>query len=208
MFPPRPKNRIRPVELPRWEKKGGWVVQRKFNGTRTLIHILPNGKIEASRPGNEPHLQWTLSEAVQQQIRSLNLEGGLEYWLDGELMNNKTSDDQYKNKVILFDILQAGRYLFGRPVLMARQQMLAQICGNPVKLEPGRGIALEVTENIWLAQTFADHFADRWQDFIDFDEIEGLVLKRANSVINDFGNKLYEVDWQVRCRKEHKNYAF
>jgi len=218
MWPPRPKNRIRFVELPRWERKGGWVAQRKFDGTRTLIHILPNGQVEAWRPGKQPHLQWKLSVDVAAQIRSLNIELGKEYWLDGELLNNKTSDDHYKNRIVLFDILQAGWYFFGGPNLMKRQQLLADICRNPVTLESGRGIALVVTENIWLAQTFTDHFVDRWNDFISFDEakkmvyvvneIEGLVLKQAKSVIEDFGNKEYEVNWQVRCRKPEKGYDF
>jgi hypothetical protein len=148
----------------------------------------------------------------------LNIEFGKEYWLDGELLNNKTSDEYYKNRIVLFDILQAGKYFFGGPTLMERQQMLVSICGNPVGLESGRGIALDVTENVWLAQTFTDNFVDRWNDFINFDEvnklayvvneIEGLVLKQSKSVIKNFGNKEYEVDWQVRCRKPEKGYDF
>ena len=112
MFPPRPKNRIRPVELPKYEKQGAWVVQRKFNGTRTLIHITPSFQVEAWRPGKQKHLQWCLSAEITAQILSLNIERGKEYWFDGELLNNKTSDIAYKNKIVFFDILQAGRYFF------------------------------------------------------------------------------------------------
>jgi hypothetical protein len=208
MFPPRPKSRIRPVELLRYEKQGGWVVQRKFNGTRTLIHVTPKGVVEAWRPGKEPHLQWVISPEVIAQVLTLNLDRGKEYWLDGELMNNKTSDHAYKNRIVFFDIIQAGRYFFMSPNFLERQKLLFEICRRPIELEPARGIALKVTDNLWLAETFFDHFADRWQDFIDFDEIEGLVLKRMKSTIGNLGNELYEVDWQIRCRKEHKNYGF
>ena len=208
MYPPRPKSRIRPAELTRYENQHGWVAQRKFNGTRTLIHVTPAMSVEAWRPGREPHLQWSLSPEMVKQVLSLRLEGGKEYWFDGELLNNKTSSPEYKNRIVFFDILQAGRYLFGSPDLMGRQKLLFDICGNPTKLEPARGIALAVTENLWLAETFTDHFVDRWNDFIDFDEIEGLVLKKPNSKIDNFGRKEYEVDWQLRCRKEHKNYSF
>jgi hypothetical protein len=208
MFPPRPKSRIRPVELPRWERQGGWAIQRKFNGTRTLIHVTPSLKVEAWRPGKKSHLQWVISPEIINQVLSLNIERGKEYWFDGELMNNKTSNSTYKNKIIFFDIIQAGRYFFKSPDLLGRQKLLFEICGNPVTLEDSRGIALKVTNNIWLAETFFDNFTDRWKDFIDFDEIEGLVLKRMKSTIDNLGNKEYDVDWQIRCRKEHRNYSF
>ena len=208
MFPPRPKSRIRPVELSRWERQGGWVIQRKFNGTRTLIHVTSSLKVEAWRPGKKFHLQWVISPEVINQVLSLNIERGKEYWFDGELMNNKTSNSTYKNKIIFFDILQAGRYFFRSPDLLGRQKFLFEICRNPVILEDSRGIALKVTDDIWLAETFFNNFADRWKDFIDFDEIEGLVLKRMKSTIDNLGNKEYDVDWQIRCRKEHKNYSF
>ena len=208
MYPPRPKSRIRPSELPYYEQKGVWVVQRKFNGTRTLIHVTPSMTVEAWRPGNLPHEQWSLSSEVAKQILSLKLIGGKEYWFDGELLNNKTSSPDYKNKIIFFDILQAGRYLFGNPNLKGRQDLLYEICGAPTNREPGQGIALEVTPNIWLAETFTSDFVARYRDFISLDEIEGLVLKDPQSKLDNFGGKEYEVSWQIRCRKEHKNYSF
>lgn len=208
MFPPRPKFRIPPAQLPKYEKQGKWVVQRKFNGTRTLIHVTQQGGVEAWRPGKTPHKAWSITPEIASQFTELAIEPGSEYWFDGELLYSKTTDEHYKNRVVLFDILQAGRYLFGSPDLMGRQKLLLEICGNPTELESKHGIALAVRPNIWVAETWPNGFVDRYQDFIELDEIEGLVLKRANSKLDNFGNSLYEVAWQIRCRKEHKNYAF
>jgi ATP-dependent DNA ligase len=208
MFPPRPKHRIRPVELPEYENEGDWVAQRKFNGTRTLIHVTEKFEVEAFRPGREPHLQWRISEDIKNQVRSLNIERGKEYWFDGELLNNKTETSEYKDKIVLWDILQAGAYFFNSPDLLGRYKKLQTICGNPKEYEPHNKIALKVTQNIWLAETFHEDFENRYKEIIQLDEIEGLVLKRANSKLKNWGTKKYEVSWQLRCRKEHKNYSF
>jgi len=149
-----------------------------------------------------------LSDQVAQQILDLAIEPGKEYWFDAELLHRKTSDPQYKNRVVLFDVLQAGRYLFGSPNLLKRYELLQSICRSPEERESANGIALVVSENVWLAETFDRDFVPRFQDFIELDEIEGLVLKKKNSSLDNFGRKEYEVSWQLRCRKENKNYAF
>ena len=208
MFPPRPKHRIRPADLPKYEKQGIWVAQLKFNGTRSPINIKPTGEVVAWTRHGTPHKQWELSSDVADQLRSLGIQDGLEYWLDAELLNNKTTDPHYKNRLVLFDVLQAGHYLFGDPDLMGRHELLFNLCGRPTELEPKNGVALKVTENVWLAETFASNFTDHWESRIELDEIEGLVLKKKRSVLDDFGAKEYEVSWQLRCRKEHKSYSF
>jgi hypothetical protein len=40
------------------------------------------------------------------------LEKGKEYWLDSELMSKQTNAT---NEIILYDVLQAGRYFLGSP---------------------------------------------------------------------------------------------
>jgi hypothetical protein len=196
-----------PVELPAYEEKGGWVAQLKINGTRTLIHIQPNGEVEVVRPGTT-HKFWELTDNVKDQILSLNIERGKEYWLDGELLNNKTKTPFYRNRIVLYDVLQAGRFFFGRPKLLERQEILLDICGNPDTLEPENGLALQATDNIWVLETFYGDFVEHYKAKIHLDEVEGLMLKKINSFLKNFGHKEHEVTWQLRCRKEHKNYQF
>lgn len=208
IFPPRPKSRITSGQLDKYESTGDWVVQRKFNGQRNVIHVSPSGDVDFFGYGR-PHENYEPTEEIKDEIRSLNLEEQ-EYWFDSELLNAKTTDPNYKNRVVLFDVLQAGKYFFSGPDVMGRLQLLSEICGNPTELEPHHGIALRVTEHIWMAQTFLSDFEKHYEEILQFDEIEGLVLKKKKAKIKNFGNKKYEIDWQIRCRKPHPggNYDF
>jgi len=206
LYPPRPKGRMLPSELSGYDKTGKWVAQRKFNGTRTLVHVFGSHVCLQSRYGDS-HKNFQLNAQLREEILSLALDKNLEYWLDGEILDAKTKNPDYKGKIVLFDVLQEGSYLFGGPDLLQRYENLKIICKNPQEKEPG-GLALKVTPNIWLAETFSKDFVDLFQDFIDNDEIEGLVLKKRNSVIDNVGSKEYEISWQIRCRKPHKNYNF
>lgn len=125
-------------------------------------------------------------------------------------MDHKTKSKEYKNKIILFDVLHADRYLINEPDQVGRLKILSEICRNPTKPEPTNGIALLVTEDIWMAETWASDFEGYFQEFLDLDEVEGLMLRKANSSLDSFGQKEYEVTWMVRCRKPHRSgtYSF
>jgi ATP-dependent DNA ligase len=205
IYPPRPKGRLDPKLLSKYED-GRWVVQRKFNGTRTLIHIVGKTVVFWNRHA-EQHKQFDFGPKFVAEILSLNLPEN-EYWLDGELLATKTKTPEYKGRVVLYDVLQAGKYLFGSPDQMARVAMLRDICRNPQTLEPNHGLALKVTENVWMAQTFEKDFVAEYERFLHCPEIEGVVLRRRDSTLDSFGRKEYEVNWQIRCRKPATNYAF
>ena len=204
IYPPRPESRILPARLPEFEKTGRWVVQRKFNGTRIQVYV-HNGTVRLLHKGERPK-QFILTTGLKSEILSLNLDPALVYWLDGELMDAKTKTSAYKGKIVLYDVLQAGRYFFGAPNLMGRLAVLDEICKHPTEKEPNLGIALRVTPNVWMAETFTTDFSKRFKDFILHNEIEGLVLKQKDSVIKNYGKKEYDVPWQIRCRKPNKLY--
>lgn len=207
IYPPRPKGKIPPHRLASYQETNKWVVQRKFNGTHIVLYVEGDSCCLLNRQGKPADFK--LTKAFRDEIFSLGLDRSLKYWFDGELLDKKTKTAEYKEKIILFDILQAGRYLFGSPNLLERQEILKEICHFPKEKEPNRGIALRVTNGIWLAETFSENFVDRYKDFIDMPEIEGLVLKRKDSTLDNFGQQEYEVDWLIRCRKENqKSYRF
>lgn len=210
LYPPTPKGKINPNTVGNYEIRrnaGKWIAQRKFNGTHITVRIPVNRKIHVlTKHGEEPK-QWSLDDDVAAQLASLNYKQGQEYWLDGELFNNKTKTPYYKNRIVLYDLLYAGQSLYLGPTCVERVQMLSTICGDPQELEPHFGLALRVTENVWMAETFTSDFKARYADHLDKPEIEGLVLKRRNSQLDDTGTKEWEVDWMTRCRKPHKNYS-
>lgn len=203
LYPPHPDLKIPFNKLDEYEKTGKWVAQRKFNGTHILVHISSEKDVGIlTRHGTPPKL-FSLTKSHKEQILSLNLEHGKEYWLDGELLDHKTKSKQYKGKIVFFDVLQAGRYLINRPDQVERLKILAEICENPTTLEPNFGIALRVREDIWMAETWKNEFSRHYSEFLNLDEIEGLVLRKASSTLDSFGQKEYDVSWMVRCRKPH-----
>ncbi|MCK9459589.1 MAG: hypothetical protein M0R80_08120 [Proteobacteria bacterium] len=212
IFPPRPKNRVPPNQLPKYEATGKWVVQRKFKGTRNVIQITPDGKVNFFNRHKEEHSQWTSTSAVRNQILALNFERGKEYWLDSELLHAKVSKDTdpyLKNRIVVFDVLMvAGTYLLGAPNQMERLRILDEICHHPTQMEPNHGIARWVSENLWMAETFPNDFELHFQEKINLPEIEGLVLRRRDSVLDSVGTKEYECNWLIRCRKPEGHYQF
>lgn len=206
IYPPRPKGKVDPNLLPTYEAQNKWLVQRKFNGQRNLIHVNAKGYVFLYGQDGEPHQNFIPSKYLIDEISSLGFHAGLEYWLDSELLHAKTSTSLYKSKIIVFDLLQfEGKYMFMSPTLIQRQRMLFDFCGQPAKLEPG-GLAFEVTPHVFLAESWTNNFMSRYKDHIEKPEIEGLVLKRKDSVLDSYGKSSYEVDWQIRCRKPSGKY--
>lgn len=210
LFPPHPSIKISFHKLNDYEKSNNWLAQRKFNGTNILINISPNKKVGILTRHGTPPKGFDLSPSHIDQILSLNLESGKEYWLNGELLDSKTKNKEYKNKIVFFDVLQAGEYLIRKPTQIKRIEILNEICKNPQNHEPANKIALKISEDIWMADTWFDNFQNHYEELINLDEIEGLILRKKDSYLNDFGSKKYDVSWMLKCRKPHQggNYNF
>jgi len=225
MYPPRPKLSIPPDKIQDYEDKG-YVGQLKFNGTRTLVEIRPGGNISLWTRHREPHKAYALSQAMKTDLLDLynhNMDSTKTVVFDGELMHSKTKG--LKDTLILFDILVCdSNYFIGMPMLQ-RSLILDDVCGNPNKheTETGRKIAsqariffLDEKENVkfryldrvWLAETFCFNLTDVYKSRIDMEEIEGLVLKKPMAPLDRGFSENNNGDWLIRCRKEHKNYAF
>ena len=208
IFPPRPKSAIPPNELDYLESQGIWCAQYKYNGSRCVIHIEPGGIVTMISRHGQQHSNYIMSAFMRDQFLNLpGLDKTKEYWLDGELLN-KTSAVDTKQKVILFDVLQAGKYLFLKPDQIGRLSLLDEICGFPRNLDNLRGMGYVISEDVMMAPTFESNFSLHFAEKIQYDECEGLVLRRKRSFLDNFGAKKYECGWIVRCRKPHKNYNF
>lgn len=198
IFPPRPKGKILPGDLPYHESTGNYLAQRKFRGSRAVIHISADGKVRiGSRHGKSFAKTDFFDKSYKKEFLSLNLKPNTEYWLDGELMNKDTNSTY---EIILFDVLQCGRYFFGSPKQHERLDLLKEICNDPQNL-CGSGIALEVSSRIRMAQVFRADFVDRFKESLSNFQLEGLVLRKKDSGLDNLGLKLYETNNLVRCRK-------
>jgi len=206
VFPPRPKITIPPGDLDFYEQSGLWVAQPKYNGSRIGVHVKDGVVTVWDRHGGH-FRSFSLSSYIRNEILSLpGLDRGIEYWLDGELLI-KTSAKDTKNKIIFFDVLKKDRYLFLRPNQLARLEILDDICGHPRGLDPWREMGYIISDNLLMAPTFEKDFSKLFHRALG-DEVEGLVLRKKDSSLDNFGSKQYEASWLVRCRKPHKNYDF
>lgn len=198
IYPPRPLGNMPPSELPQYEASGRWLAQRKFHGSRAVMYIGADREVVlASRHGKAFGKFQLTKDFSQEIVESLSLEKGKSYWLDGELLNKQVGAT---NELVLFDVLQAGRYLFGRPTQLERLHILSGICNNPKRLCKSK-VAFQVSPRLWMAQTFSDNFVDRYQEAFGNPVLEGLVLRRATASLDHFGSKEYVTPHLIRCRK-------
>lgn len=204
MYPPHPKGKIAKHRLGRYEKSGRYLAQLKYNGQHVVICITADRQVYTLTRHGEPTKRFHLTQTHIDEFLSLDLEEGQEYWFAGELFYARTTSQGYNvdsgGRFVLFDLLQNGEYLFGVDQI-TRLKTLEKICRYPTELEPTQGIALKVTEHIWLAETFENDFKGHWEKLIHIPEIEGLVLREKNSVLDHTGDRQYDVTWMIRVRK-------
>lgn len=204
IYPPRPRSILLPAQLAEEEQRGGWLWQHKFNGDRCIAVVESTPSSRKVTLGNRrgrfhPNNKFP---NIRAELSSQNflLPTGTHY-LDGELLVENGME-----VLVLFDVLQWTNYLIGK-TQEHRLHMLREILGNPT--EPcSEKIALSVTKHIWMARTGDKDFVSHYEEYIDNDLIEGLVLKKRDAVLDNWGSSEYEVDWQIRCRKPSKKYRF
>lgn len=185
-------------DLAYYEKTGKWLAQRKFRGSRCLLHVAKNRRVTIANRHGTYFANFSLDRDFESEIiAGLLLEPNLEYWFDGELMNK---DVNATNEIILFDVLQIGRYLINSPTQANRLNLLFDICNKPKQLCES-GIALQVTKKLWMAEVFTTDFEARFKESIQCRQLEGLVLRKKLSSLDNFGSKEYETDNLIRCRK-------
>jgi len=209
VYPPRPKQTIPFSQLDEEEQRGVWLWQRKFDGDRCVTAVEGRQVYLSNRHG-----KWhsaTKFPLLRKELAALDLSSGLHY-LDGELLHPKV-----EQTLVLFDILQLTEYLIGVKQL-ARLDLLVNVCGHPEQLCP-QGVALQVSDHVWLAEFGFSDFLSHFQEFctdscrtamssVGEKLVEGLVLRSKESSLDNWGSNEYEVDWQLRCRRKAQNYRF
>jgi hypothetical protein len=129
----------------------------------------------------------------------LNVGNGLCY-LDGELI-----DSHGLRLLVLFDVLQmGGEYLLGVNQT-DRLSHLAEICGNPQQRRDDLP-ALHIFEHIALAPHGDRNFKQCFDEFSQNRWVEGLLLRKKESKLDNWGSTEYEVNWQIRVRRPKKSY--
>lgn len=192
IYPPRPRGKIHPSDLAFYEKSGRWIAQRKFGGSRTMALLGSDGQVTFLNRHGFTQSSIKPNARIAESISALGLKRGKEHLLDGEMMRGEESF------MVLYDILVLdGVYLFGKPNQLGRLEILSQICGVGCRSMFGS----EVGSNLYLADWWGSDFEQRFCESKGADNIEGLLLRKSESFLDNFGAAEYETPSQIRCRK-------
>jgi ATP-dependent DNA ligase len=203
IYPPRPESRIIPSALAELEKSNQHLVQRKFNGDRCVAAIDAGSASHLSNRHGKWHSKKHHKELRKELLRLKIPSQGVTY-VDGELLKSGV--------FVMFDLLQlAGSYMIGKSQV-ERLLILDRVSKNPKRFcdisQNGIPLAFQVSDHIWLAQRWESDFVSHFDECIGHDLIEGLVVRKKDSSLDNWGSNAYSVDWQIRCRKPSKKYRY
>ena len=194
LFPPRPDNPVPVGQLEFYENRGWWA-QSKKNGTCALITVTP-GSIQMMNRHHQP-LKWTMPRGVAEFLHDHLNQTTV---FAAELLHHKTVAT--KNTLYLFDVLVArGEYLLGTNYAF-RYDALVNLFPHSV---PGITHNL-LNPRVWMARCIGDHFLDYFNGLAGDDE--GIVLKDPMGILRDCSKASSNGYWQVKCRRQTKNYSF
>ncbi len=213
-YPPRTEMKVEPTSglvLPMWEKFPDAIGQFKLNGTRNMLYIYPDGRIECwnrGGKGKQPtqQKQYDLTLAQAAQIALLGLPRGKFHVLDGELLHSKTKN--VKDILYMFDMLVFnGEHLIGqsygaRYSILQNLMMTAGLTYFPADFAPKDG-------RMYLAENFpANRWDWMWQTAQNIEFCEGMVLKRSGPISAlEYGfREINNAGFMLRVRKPTKNY--
>lgn len=209
IYPPRPEAAIVPDLLD--DLGPGWIAQPKYNGSCAMLFI--NGRKDyriCNRKGAALTLQWPINYTALNDSDKYMV-------LCGEYLNKSKSGEDgkpFNHKLIIWDILVwKGIYLVGESC-EHRLKILHQLFGTSRGHVSGKGITifnhLHTTdmENVFMAPSYLNNFKRLYNEIIQTDLYEGLVLKKAVAKLELGFKERNNTSWQVKARKATKNYNF
>lgn len=199
IFPPRPKNPIPTTDLKMWDNSM-MIGQPKINGSNCTIYTDGKNIYVYNRHGQ----RMTGFDIPKNEI--LNLHRGKGWWvLNGEFTNKSKKDhtgQTFSNKFCLFDILvKDNQYLIGS-TFQQRVDIMDNLYGQS---DDYLGV---IGENIYRVKTYYKDFVNVYNDLVDIDLVEGLVLKRKSAKLEIGSSENNNSKSQIKVRKPTKNYKF
>ena len=210
LYPPRPEQTTKYTELDKYDN-GQFIAQPKYNGTCCVAFISKDSIKIMNR-----HKGLITSDYSNIDFKGLHSGKG---WmvLCGEFLNkNKKGEhkESFNLKFIIWDILvYNGEYLINT-TLEYRLGLLDKLfpCSKSVVTDKGmvkyNHICVTRYKNVYKAPAYIQYFSDLYQDIVDTDLYEGLVLKRKDAKLSFGFTEKNNNSWQIKCRKPTKNYDF
>lgn len=204
IYPPRPKNTIPPSKLEKYENNIiKLLAQPKLNGSNCTLYINKDKIYTMNR--HNGNLQ---SFEIQEDIKKLNLGDNGWTVINGEYMNKNKKDTNKKSfnhKFVIFDILvYEGKYLINQS-FKQRIDLLQKIFSFK---KPHDEFIDVINKNVYMVKTFTKGFEKLFNELIQHDMYEGLVLKTKIAKLKKGLSKNNNSESQIKCRKPTKNYSF
>jgi ATP-dependent DNA ligase len=210
LFPPRAEKAIKPEELEDVEPDT-WIAQPKYNGSCSSLFL-------KGHEGYELYNRHRERLTLQRPIR-YELLNDSDKWmvLCGEYLNkNKLGEGKqpFNHKFVIWDILVwQGTYLLGWETEQ-RLSLLYELFGTSRAAVTDTHFSLYEhlisthVKDVYLAPTYTSYFKPLYDDLIQTDLYEGLVLKRAKAKLEIGMHSNNNSRWQIKARKETLNYKF
>jgi len=168
-----------------------WVAERKYNGTRLQLHCL-NGQFHFWNR-HESQLDYRPDPETRKALAALPLPAG--YCLfDGELRHNKTVGVYHK--IMLYDVfIWKNELLVDKPFWYRRNLLKSMlVCGG---------------EPVGTPEQFPNDFHAAFDKVTaEGDEIEGLVMKNMNGMLQLGRTAGIDSKWMYKVRKPSGRYRF
>jgi len=213
LYPPRPEQTTDFTNLVKYDN-GTFCAFPKYNGTCSLVFLNGKDKPIFMNRHNEP-----ITSGNYSNIDLAGLHSGNGWMvLCGEFLNkNKKGEDgnPFNLKFVIWDILvYEGNYMLGSNI-MERFGLLyklfpahfMEVDGNG-KLITYKHVMKTAHNNVYITPLYESGFEVLYNDIVDTDLYEGLVLKRKDGLLTIGLNEVNNNRWQIKCRKKTKNYQF
>jgi ATP-dependent DNA ligase len=205
LYPPRALSALNPGSL---RSVAGFVAQYKYNDIRTLIHLLPDGRIDLRTRQREPVKEYDLTFRMRGWLSSLELDPDLHHVLDGGILRHFTARGEAP--IVLWDVLvHDGKPLIGERY-RDRYTLLRRICREPnaPEQETGREVALQVRGALWMAGWHTQGYEGLFARTRGVDFLEGLMLKDPGARLEPGTREENNARWQLKVRKPRAGYPF
>lgn len=201
IWPPRPEVRVAPETLGKYEDMG-MSAQPKMNGSCCEIYTDGTRLIVTNRH------KTGFAKMGMKPEELIELHSG-EGWmvLVGEYMNKSQKDSKgkvFNHKFVIFDILvYEGQHLVGSTFA----ERLAILDTIFPETKPFDEYIDQISENVFRVKTFDADFQKHWKAIVKIQMYEGWVMKRPSAKLENGTKESNNVSWQIKCRKETKNYT-
>jgi len=210
IYPPRAEQKINPDSIGKYPSDK-YLAQVKLDGSCAVLFVAPDGSYQL----------WDRHKTLlphDKEIQFSKLNGIGWNVFSGEYLNkNKRGEyGDFNKRFVIWDlIVKDGEYLTGRTfeqrqeILIKMMPCLEGIVNDKGEIEHYDFLCCTPFKNIYRAPVFiGGDYSELYEKATRTELYEGLLLKRRNAVLSHGYNAKNNSDWQIKCRRQTKNYKF